>query len=211
MDYSQGLSRISSRIGKATRVISIDLETLVREHFLNNERIIAISYATLDGNWDVKIGNPARENDEIELLQWFNRVLEDYSPEIIIGYNHASYDVPLINTKMLNIPFDRQLWNLRYYFGTAYLLDMMYVCALHGMFLNGEYRIRSLKNVVNAPEYSSLDLIRAKEEVEIEGMGKGEAIEWLWRNDLQRFRRYCEGDVVDLITLYSYIFKNQIQ
>ncbi|MGP6207504.1 3'-5' exonuclease [Cuniculiplasma sp. SKW3] len=210
MDYAQGLSRISSRIGKAQRVIAIDLETLVKNKFLNNERIIAISYATLDGKWDVKISDQTKENDEIEIMQWLNDVFDNYSPEIIIGYNHASYDIPLMNTKMLNIPFDRQLWSLRYYFGTSYVLDMMYVCALHCMYLKGEYRIRSLKNVVNATEYRELNLIRAKEEAEIEGMNKGEAIEWLWKNDLDRFKLYCKGDVLDLITLYKHIFKGNI-
>ncbi|MGP6238972.1 3'-5' exonuclease [Cuniculiplasma sp. SKW4] len=210
MDYAQGLPRISSRIGKAQRVIAIDLETLVKNKFLNNERIIAISYATLDGKWDVKISDQTKENDEIEIMQWLNDVFDNYSPEIIIGYNHASYDIPLMNTKMLNIPFDRQLWSLRYYFGTSYVLDMMYVCALHGMYLKGEYRIRSLKNVVNASEYRELNLIRAKEEAEIEGMNKGEAIEWLWKNDLDRFKLYCKGDVLDLITLYKHIFKENI-
>ncbi len=207
MDYSEGLSRIGSRLGDATRVMSLDLETLVKDHFLKDERIIAISYATIDGKWDVRIGNPNEENDENDLLQWFNSIIDQYSPEIIIGYNHSSYDIPLMNTKMLNIPFNKQLWSLRYYLGTSYVLDMMYVCALHGMFLNGEYRIRSLKNVVNAPEYSSLDLIRAKEITEIEGMGKAQAIEWLWKNDLEKFKLYCKGDVVDLITLYRHIFK----
>lgn len=207
MDYSEGLSRIGSRLGNATRVISLDLETLVKDHFLKDERIIAISYATIDGKWDVRVGNPDEENDENDLLQWFNSIIDQYSPEIIIGYNHSSYDIPLMNTKMLNIPFNKQLWSLRYYLGTSYVLDMMYVCALHGMFLNGEYRIRSLKNVVNAPEYSSLDLIRAKEITEIEGMGKAQAIEWLWKNDLEKFKLYCKGDVVDLITLYKHIFK----
>ncbi len=207
MDYSEGLSRIGSRLGNATRVISLDLETLVKDHFLKDERIIAISYATIDGKWDVRVGNPDEENDENDLLQWFNSIIDQYSPEIIIGYNHSSYDIPLMNTKMLNIPFNKQLWSLRYYLGTSYVLDMMYVCALHGMFLNGEYRIRSLKNVVNAPEYSSLDLIRAKEITEIEGMGKAQAIEWLWKNDLEKFKLYCKGDVVDLITLYRHIFK----
>lgn len=210
MDYTEGLSRISSRIGRAQRVISIDLETLIKDRFLNNERIIAISYATLDGKWDVKIADQTKENDEIELMAWLNDIFDRYSPEIIIGYNHASYDIPLMNTKMLNIPFDRQLWSLRYYFGTSYVLDMMYVCALHGMYLKGEYRIRSLKNVVNAAEYRTLDLIRAKEQAEIEGMNKGEAIEWLWKNDLERFKLYCQGDVLDLITLYKHIFKGNI-
>ncbi len=211
MDYSQGLSRISSRIGKASRVISIDLETLVKDRFLNDERVIAISYATLDEKWDVKIADQTKENDEIEIMQWLNDIMESYSPEIIIGYNHASYDIPLMHTKMLNIPFDKQLWSLRYYFGTSYVLDMMYVCALHGMYLKGEYRIRSLKNVVNAPEYRELNLVRAKDQIEIEGMNKGEAIEWLWKNDREKFKLYCKGDVLDLITLYKHIFKGNLQ
>ncbi|MHB1507554.1 MAG: 3'-5' exonuclease [Cuniculiplasma sp.] len=204
MDYFLELNRIRSMVAGKSRVMAFDLETEVRDGFLRNERIIAISVATLQGKVDILTGS-YEKNDQLELLGNFSRIVEEYKPEIIIGYNHTSYDVSLINTNTVDMPFYEKLWGLKYYLGTSYLLDMMYVCALHGATINGEYRIRSLQKVVNAPEYKNLDLLRSKEEAEITGMNKGEAIMWLWKNSRESFERYCRGDVVDLLELYRYI------
>ena len=36
--------------------------------------------------------------------------------------------------------------------------------------------------MVNAPEYSHLNLLRSKDEIDIPGMSKGDAIVWAWKN-----------------------------
>ena len=58
MDIDIGLSRIRRRINGATRVLALDLETLVKDGFLKNESIVAISVGTLQGNYDVMMADP---------------------------------------------------------------------------------------------------------------------------------------------------------
>lgn len=207
MDSVIGLSRIKKRINGAKRVMAIDLETLVKEGFLKNEEIIAVSLGTVQGEYKVIMSYPDN-HDEYTLLKQVDEFVDAYQPEVIIGYNHVSYDITLINTKLVRLSFARQLFNLKYFFGTSYLLDMMYVCALDMRLKMGEYKLNSLKNVLNYEIYSNLDLMRVKGNVAIEGMNPAEAVEFLWKNDREKLVEYSKGDVHDIIEIYKHIFKN---
>ena len=204
MDYGSELQRIKSMVSGCTKIMALDLETWITKGFLKNERIIAVSIATIDGYTEIFTGDYGHD-DQIELIGKLSVMMDEYKPEVIIGYNHTSYDIPLMNTNTVNMAFGDKCWLMKYYRGTSYVLDMMYVCALHGATLSGEYRIRSLKKVVSAPEYSHLNLLRSKDEIEIPGMSKGDAIVWAWKNARDSFLRYCRGDVQDLIELYRHI------
>ena len=91
----------------ADKVLSFDLETLVADSggFLNNERIIAISasYGFPEINDRIFISKKYPESDEINLLRDFDTLLKEVSPEIIIGYNHSGYDIPLIQKKLRSL------------------------------------------------------------------------------------------------------------
>lgn len=205
MDSVIGLSRIKNRINGAKRVMAIDLETLVKKGFLQNEEIIAVSLGTIQGEYKVLMSYPD-SHDEYELLKEVDSFMDKYQPEVIIGYNHVSYDITLINTKLVKLSYSRQLFNLKYFFGTSYLLDMMYACALDMRLRMGEYKLNSLKNVLNYDAYANLDLMRVKGNVSIEGMNPAEAVEFLWKNDREKLIEYSKGDVHDIIEIYKYIF-----
>ncbi|OWP54316.1 MAG: hypothetical protein B2I18_03280 [Cuniculiplasma sp. C_DKE] len=206
MDIDIGLSRIRRRINGATRVLALDLETLVKDGFLKNESIVAISVGTLQGNYDVMMADPNNYN-EYDLLSQLQDFVDSYQPEVIIGYNHVSYDITLINTKLVSLPYSKQLFALKFFFGTSYLLDMMYACALDMRVKTGDYIIRSLRKIVNSEFYNELDLMRVKENIQIDGMNPAEAVEYLWKNDAKKLREYSLGDVHDVIELYKSIFK----
>ncbi len=205
MDSVIGLSRIKNRINGAKRVMAIDLETLVKKGFLENEEIIAVSLGTIQGTYKVLMSYPD-SHDEYELLKEVDNFMDTYQPEVIIGYNHVNYDITLINTKLVKLSYSKQLFNLKYFFGTSYLLDMMYVCALDMRLRMGEYKLNSLKKVLNYDAYADLDLMRVKDNVSIEGMNPAEAVEFLWKNDREKLIEYSKGDVHDIIEIYKHIF-----
>ena len=204
MDIDIGLSRVKRRINGARRVMALDLETLVKGGFLQNEDIVVISVGTLQGKYDVLMADPDNY-DEYALLNNLQELVDSYQPEVIIGFNHVSYDITLINTKLVKFPYSKQLFSLKYFFGTSYLLDMMYVCALDLRIKSGDYAIQSLKKIVNSELYSGIDLMRVKETLEMEGKNPAEAVEFLWKNHDKRLREYSLGDVHDVIELYKYI------
>lgn len=205
MDSVIGLSRIKNRINGAKRVMAIDLETLVKKGFLENEEIIAVSLGTIQGEYKVLMSYPD-SHDEYELLKEVDNFMDTYQPEVIIGYNHVNYDITLINTKLVKLSYSKQLFNLKYFFGTSYLLDMMYVCALDMRLRMGEYKLNSLKKVLNYDAYADLNLMRVKDNVSIEGMNPAEAVEFLWKNDREKLIEYSKGDVHDIIEIYKHIF-----
>ena len=73
MDYFLELNRIRSMVAGKSRVMAFDLETEVKDGFLRNERIIAISVATLQGKVDILTGS-YEKNDQLELLGNFSRI-----------------------------------------------------------------------------------------------------------------------------------------
>ncbi|EQD68646.1 DNA polymerase elongation subunit, partial [mine drainage metagenome] len=204
--YEAKLKFIKNTIGKANRVLSFDLETLVKDSsFLNQERIIAISVTTSDGKTDVFTSEADSDEEEYAILKKFNDLIGNFKPEVITGFNHAAYDIPLIYTKLVKLSYSRQLWHLKFFLGTSFIADMMYICAMDLFPDTGEYKIRGLRKVLEMPKYLLLPLERKKDLVIIDGKNIAEAIEMLWKSDRNKFIQYCEGDTKDVITLYDYI------
>lgn len=192
------------------RVMSIDLETLVdqKNGFLTGERIIAVSVSKgyPEIGTEVLIADEDSKEEEDRILRELDSILHNSDPEILIGYNHTGYDIPLLQLKMRNRPYGEQFWDLKYYLGTAYTMDMMYVIA-HDLHVPGEnFRIRKLREAVNHEKYRSLPLMRAKDLVVDPHMNVGEAIKKLWLTDRENFTRYCEGDTYDILRIFYSIF-----
>ena len=208
--YESQLNFIKNTIGNCNRILAFDLETLVKNNsFLANERIIAISVTTSDMQTRLMIAETDSEDEEYRILLDFNKLIADYRPEIIIGFNHAAYDIPLIYTKLVKLPYAKQLWDLKFFFATSFIADMMYICAMDLFSWTGEYKIRGLKKILEHERYSKLPLDNKKGVVEIDGMNKAEAIESLWKTDRNKFMEYCKGDTRDVLILYNYIFKGK--
>jgi DNA polymerase elongation subunit (family B) len=206
--YESQLNFIKKTIGTCNKILAFDLETLVKNNsFLANERIIAVSVTTSDMKTTLMIADNDSEEEEYRILTQFNNLIAEYKPEVIIGFNHAAYDIPLIYTKLVKLSYSKQLWDLKFFFATSFIVDMMYVCAMDLFTWTGEYKIRGLKKLLEHERYSKLPLDNKKSIVEIDGMNKAEAIENLWKTDRNKFKQYCEGDTRDVVTLYNYIFK----
>ena len=206
--YESQLNFIKKTIGTCNKILAFDLETLVKNNsFLANERIIAVSVTTSDMKTTLMIADNDSEEEEYRILTQFNNLIAEYKPEVIIGFNHAAYDIPLIYTKLVKLSYSKQLWDLKFFFATSFIVDLMYVCAMDLFTWTGEYKIRGLKKLLEHERYSKLPLDNKKSIVEIDGMNKAEAIENLWKTDRNKFKQYCEGDTRDVVTLYNYIFK----
>ena len=208
--YESQLNFIKNTLGNCDKVLAFDLETLVKNNsFLANERIIAISVTTSDMKTRLMIADNDSEDEEYRILLDFNKLIAAYRPEIIIGFNHAAYDIPLIYTKLVKLAYAKQLWDLKFFFATSFIVDMMYICAMDLFSWTGEYKIRGLKKLLEHERYSKLPLDKKKGIVEIDGMNKAEAIESLWKTDRKKFMEYCKGETRDVLILYNYIFKGE--
>ncbi len=195
------------------RVMAIDLETLVSDSsgFLTNERIIAASISYFDrekGNIEtaVFVADSDSEIDEKKLISDIDRKIKEIDPEIIIGYNHTGYDIPLLQMKMRTFSRGERPRNLLYYLGTSWCLDMMYVIAEDLWKADGDYFIRKLDDVVLHERYSGLQLMRKKDLVRMDGINKGEAVKKLWKENRVSFIEYCEGDTHDILMIFKEIF-----
>ncbi|MCL4342618.1 MAG: hypothetical protein M1267_02030 [Candidatus Thermoplasmatota archaeon] len=196
------------------RVVALDLETLITDgkSFLSGERIIAISLSYHPGSspasiaTEVRVAEDATELAEADLLKWLDGKLAILDPEIIIGYNHTGYDIPLIQGKTRTFNYGSRPRNILFYFGTAWCLDMMYVVADDLWKYNGDYYLRKLDDVVVNERYAGLPLKRVKNLVRLDGKNKGEAIKHLWENERDAFVKYCEGDTHDILAIFDDIF-----
>jgi DNA polymerase elongation subunit (family B) len=205
MDYLENARGILSARRDA-RIASVDLETLMPPgtKFLSGERIIAISISWIDRELRSKvyIAEGDSEDSEYSILSLLNEKLGEISPDIIIGYNHTGYDIPLIQMKIKRMSYSQRLRNIERVLGTAYCLDMMYVISDDLGKYDGDYYIRRLDDVVTHEKYEHLPLSRAKNLVHIDGMSKADAINYLWKNDRDKFVKYCIGDTRDLILIF---------
>ncbi|MGP6220288.1 3'-5' exonuclease [Caldiplasma sukawensis] len=204
MNLDEKLEQLRKILDGRKKVIAIDIETIVNGKFLEDDQIIAISVTNFEEESKVFI---SEGDSEFAIISELSSFMDSYDPEVIIGYNHIAYDIPLIQKKLINIRFSEQPWPLRYYLGVSFCLDMMYVSALYHYKLTGDYEIRSLKKIMDYEEYENLPLMRKKDIVEMENMSKGEAIRYLWKNEREKFYDYCVGDTYDLIKIYKKIFR----
>jgi DNA polymerase elongation subunit (family B) len=196
-----------------SRFVSIDIETLVRgkDRFLTGEPLIAITVSSnyMDPVTKIFMAVAETVSEEKRIMIALDDYLKKTDPVCIMGYNHISYDIPLLQMKLRRLDFPERLWNIGNYFGSTVLVDMMYVIARDLEIKNGEYRIRKLGDVVSRHEYSKLPMNRKKELVQMEGKNVGEAIEFLWKNQSEKFLQYCRGDTEDLLHIFRDIFLKQ--
>jgi DNA polymerase elongation subunit (family B) len=208
--YFQFIRDISSEVDRR-KVLSFDLETLVvdSEGFLTNEEIIVISaaYNFPAIRTDVYVSKPEELNREEQLLRNFDSLLGRVQPEIVIGYNHTGYDIPLIQKKIRNRNFSNRFRNIEYYIGTSWCLDMMYVIADDIEKLTGDYIIRKLDDVVVHERYSTLPLKRVKNLVAQPDKNKGQVIKEMWMNRDEKLREYAAGDSHDILVIFHDIFQ----
>ena len=209
-EYFQFIRELSHSIDRR-KILSFDLETLVVDSngFLTNEEIIGISaaYNFPEIHTDVYISKPEEHEREDSLLKKFDELLGRVQPEIIIGYNHTGYDIPLIQKKIRNRNFSNRLRNIEYYIGTSWCLDMMYVIAEDIEKMTGDYFIRKLDDVVVHERYSSLPLKRVKNIVIQQNKNKGEVIKEMWLNKDEKLRDYAAGDSHDILLIFHDIFQ----
>ncbi len=193
------------------KVLSIDLETLIRNQndFLTNERIIAISLSYYDPEMktELLIARNDSPEEEDRILSQLDAFVASFRPGIIIGYNHAGYDIPLLRLKMRKRTYAKQLWNLKYYLAVSYCLDMMPVISDFLGKIDGDYKYRKLSEVVTDQAFNHLELDRKKDLVIRDGKNIGEVIEDLWRSNSSDFIEYCKGDTRDLLSIFRDIFR----
>ncbi|MFA6907269.1 MAG: hypothetical protein WC263_00400 [Candidatus Micrarchaeia archaeon] len=204
------------------RAVSIDLETKIekKSDFLTGERLLAIGLARRAGSGvEVKTFTLKDESDEaeIELLYEAARWLAPVRPLILLGYNIAGYDYPLMNMKLkwhddllrAKVPegerpvFPREYWALKDALTRAYVLDMMhplrYAIAAHD---NLTPKYKSLSDVVSHARFEKVALMRRKQLAQgTDTENKGKVIYNLWKARDPDFERYLEGDVHDVLLL----------
>ena len=210
--YFSTIKRLA-RGAESSRFVSIDIETLVRgkDLFLTGEPLIAITVSNdfVEPHTRIFMAVAETKSQEERILRELDTYLAKIDPVCIMGYNHISYDIPLIQMKLRNLAFHERLWNIGNYFGSSILVDMMYVIASDLYRKTGTYRIRKLKDVVSAKEYLGLPLNRKKDLVQMNGKSVGEAIEFLWKNETEKFLQYCKGDTEDLLHIFRQIFMQE--
>jgi len=191
-------------------VISLDLETIIHKQrdFLTNEPIIAVSVSYFKDSINTELfvaKNESIEEEENILIKSGN-LISSLEPAIIIGYNHTGYDIPLLQMKLKSHSIFSQLYKLKYYLATSYIVDMMYVVADYLYSYDGDYRLRKLSEVVMHEAFSDLRLDRKKDLVIKEGRGVGEVIEDLWRSGSNDFVDYIRGDTRDILEIFFRLF-----
>ena len=204
------------------RAVSIDLETKIEKKtdFLTGERLLAIGLARRAGpEVEIRTFTLKDESDdaEIELLYEAARWLAPVRPLILLGYNIAGYDYPLLNMKLkwhddllrAQAPegekphFPREYWALKDALTRAYVLDMMhplrYAIAEHD---NATPKYKSLADVVSHARFEKVALMRRKQLAQgTDSENKGKVIYDLWKSRNPDFERYLEGDVHDVLLL----------
>ncbi|MCL4329344.1 MAG: hypothetical protein M1151_03375 [Candidatus Thermoplasmatota archaeon] len=210
--YDLLLGYVSKNIPPAS-IFSFDLETRLTKPgaFLSGERIIAVScsYGLPEVKTELFVAEEETPEEEIRILEETDRLLRQIDPAVILGYNHTGYDIPLVQSKIKRLPYEKRLRNFEYYLGTAWSLDMMYVIADDLWKYDGDYYIRKLDDVVMHERYYSLPLMRKKSLARRQGMNKGDVIYDLWKNDRKSFEEYCKGDTSDLLLIFNDIAFSQ--
>ncbi len=196
------------------RVAAIDLETIIHKQsdFLRNERIIAFSvsyWADSEVKTKLYVSRDDSKEEETRILLEAGNFIVSLEPMIIIGYNHTGYDVPLLQMKFMDHNVFQKFYLLKYFIGTSYILDMMYVIADYLYAYDGDYKIRKLSEVVNHEAFAELPLDRKKNLVIREDKNIGEVIEELWRSGSPDFIDYITGDTHDLMQIFLKIFQSR--
>ncbi len=168
--------------GEWHRAVSIDLETKIekKSDFLTGERLLGIGFARrTQGKVEVRTFRLKDDSDgaEAELMDVAARYLHTVKPLLLLGYNIAGYDYPLLALKVKwyddraraacavgqKPVFAREYWALKDALTRAFVLDMMHSLrfdiARHD---NTTPKYRSLAFSVAHPKFASLPLMRRK-------------------------------------------------
>ena len=214
--------------GQWGRAVSIDLETKIEKKgdFLTGERLLGIGFARREGS-GVETRTLRLKDDsddaEVQLLDEAARWLDKVRPLLLLGYNIAGYDYPLLAMKVkwyddraralspegLRPVFPREYWALKDALTRAFVIDMMhplrYAMARHE---GSTAKYRSLAHSVAHPMFAHVPLMRRKELAEAGSqMGKGQKIYEMWKTKDPNFERYLEGDVHDVLLLAEEIYE----
>ncbi len=230
LDYNSFTESVVDVVKQANawhRAVSIDLETKIekKEDFLTGERLLGIGLARRTGSSvETRTFSLKDESDEaeIELLYEAARWLAPVRPLILLGYNIAGYDYPLLNLKLkwhddllrAQMPegekpkFPREYWALKDALTRAYVLDMMhplrYAIAEHD---NSTPKYKSLSDVVAHARFEKVALMRRKQlAAGTSTENKGKVIYNMWKSRDPNFARYLEGDVHDVLLLAEALF-----
>lgn len=216
------------------RAVSIDLETKIMDKgdFLTGERLLGIGFARRISDDRVETRALRLKDDtdeaEVELLNEAARWLSSVRPLVLLGFNIAGYDYPLLSLKIKWYDdrarkschegekpfFPKEYWALKDAMTRAFVLDMMhplrYEIARHD-FCTPKYR--SLAYVVSHKRFENLPLMRRKGLADADvhsnkdkQMGKGQKIFEMWKNHDPSFENYLEGDVHDVLLLAEEIY-----
>jgi len=225
--------------GQWHRAVSVDLETKImkKSDFLSGERLLGIGFArrTCDGveTRTLRLKDDSDEA-EAELLNEAARWLYGVRPLLLLGYNIAGYDYPLLSLKIKwyddraraackegeKPMFPREYWALKDAMTRAFVLDMMhplrYEIARHD---SCTAKYRSLSFVVSHKRFAEMKLMRRKGLAEADAsagkdaevrkdaqMNKGLKIYEMWKSDDPAFESYLEGDVHDVLLLAEEIY-----
>jgi len=217
------------KAGAWNRAVSVDLETKImkKSDFLSGERLLGIGFARR-GREGVETRTLRLKDDsddaEAELLNDAAHWLYGVRPLLLLGYNIAGYDYPLLALKIKwyderaraackegeKPVFPREYWALKDAMTRAFVLDMMhplrYGIAKHD---GTTAKYRSLSFVVSHPKFKDTPLMRRKGLAEADAltadkdkqMNKGMKIYEMWKGHDPAFERYLEGDVHDFLLL----------
>ncbi|MFA4982772.1 MAG: hypothetical protein WC588_01005 [Candidatus Micrarchaeia archaeon] len=168
--------------GQWHRAVSVDLETKImkRGDFLSGERLLGIGFARRIGE-KVETRTLRLKDDsdgaEAELLNEAARWLFGVRPLLLLGYNIAGYDYPLLSLKIKWYDerakaackegekpiFPREYWALKDAMTRAFVLDMMhplrFEIARHD---SCTAKYRSLSFIVSHKRFEGAKLMRRK-------------------------------------------------
>ncbi|TXT53764.1 MAG: hypothetical protein BAJATHORv1_120059 [Candidatus Thorarchaeota archaeon] len=191
-----------------TRVVSLDIETDTRDgQFLIGERILGLSLACRDEGYltqseGVSVATFVLEEDtdeaEMQMLQKVGEALDVVRPLGVLGYNHRSYDLPLLSMKLERYKKTIKPWKLVDLIQQSVPIDFIFV-------LRKMFKERSLRGVLQASELSDLPLVRQKNLISERFDDKAQDIYHLWMEDLDTFRYYIEGDALNILLIAEYI------
>ncbi len=221
------LKYVRSR-GWENRIACIDLETkiLAKNEFLTGERILAAGMSWMEGGeirtWTKML---AEETDkaEMDLLSALGVQFHVVRPLVLVGYNIAGYDYPLLCMKQKwwgenieeKLPdgrkkFPVEYWALKDGLTRSWILDIMHPARFHlSRKTGGPAKHLPLSDVLGSEHFAETPFLRLKHLTNGQtSEDKGKIIYGMWQRNDPDLTRYLEGDVHDTLLLMKEIYKD---